>query len=570
MRYFTLACDYDGTLAHDGRVSPETVEALERLRRSGRTLILVTGRELDDLQQIFPRLDLFERVVAENGALLYRPATREEKVLGEEPPVEFVEALRARGVGPISVGRAIVATWHPHEKTVLEVIRDHGLELQVVFNKGAVMVLPSGVNKASGLSAALAELGLSPHNAVGVGDAENDHAFLKLCECAVAVANALPSLQEQADWVTRGDHGVGVVELIDRMLATDLAELGGRLSRYHIPLGESVDGSEVSLRPYGVNALLAGSSQGGKTTLATGIIERLIERGYQTCIIDPEGDYAMLEDVVVLGDSNHPPNPDEMVELLADPSRNLVINLLGLALEHRPDFFVLLLPRLQELRARTGHPHWIVVDEAHHLLPVAWEPAPLTIPQGTYGMMLITMQPEHVSPALLEIVDTVIAIGEAPATTIGSFCRAVRETGPACEVVALETGEGLLWSRREGGPPVWFRSLPPRAERRRHRRKYAEGEISAERSFFFRGPEDKLNLRAQNLVTFLQLSDGVDDETWLHHLRRGDYSYWFREVIGDEELSEEAAEIERARALSPAESRARIRAAVEERYTSPP
>jgi len=211
-----------------------------------------------------------------------------------------------------------------------------------------------------------------------------------------------------------------------------------------------------------------------------------------------------------------------------------------------------------------------VVDEAHHLLPVAWEPAPLTIPQGTYGMMLITMQPEHVSPALLEIVDTVIAIGEAPETTIGSFCRAVRETGPACEVVALETGEGLLWSRREGGPPVWFRSLPPRAERRRHRRKYAEGEISAERSFFFRGPEDKLNLRAQNLVTFLQLSDGVDDETWLHHLRRGDYSYWFREVIGDEELSEEAAEIERARALSPAESRARIRAAVEERYTSPP
>ena len=49
----------------------------------------------------------------------------------------------------------------------------------MIFNKGAVMILPSGVNKATGLAAALEELGLSPHNVVGVGDAENDHAFLE-------------------------------------------------------------------------------------------------------------------------------------------------------------------------------------------------------------------------------------------------------------------------------------------------------------------------------------------------------------------------------------------------------
>ena len=146
--------------------------------------------------------------------------------------------------------------------TVLEVIRDHGLELQVIFNKGAVMVLPSGVNKATGLSAALAELGLSPHNAVGVGDAENDHAFLKLCECAVAVANALPSLKEQADLVTRGDHGAGVVELIDRMLADGPRRTGSRGSAATTSRSaRAADGSEVSLRPYGVNVLLAGSSR---------------------------------------------------------------------------------------------------------------------------------------------------------------------------------------------------------------------------------------------------------------------------------------------------------------------
>src|SRR4051794_27354964 len=142
MRYLALCCDYDGTLAHDGRVDGATLAGLERLLASGRRLVMVTGRELPDLQATFPRLDLFERVVAENGALIYRPASREEKPLAERPPDRFIDRLRSRGVSPVSVGRVIVATWRPHEHAVLETIRELGLELQVIFNKGAVMVLP--------------------------------------------------------------------------------------------------------------------------------------------------------------------------------------------------------------------------------------------------------------------------------------------------------------------------------------------------------------------------------------------------------------------------------------------
>jgi hydroxymethylpyrimidine pyrophosphatase-like HAD family hydrolase len=223
MRHRALCCDYDGTLAHDGHVTDDTIGSLERLRASGRYLVLVTGRELEELQGVFPRLDLFTSVVAENGALLYDPATGERRALAEAPPPLFVMALRERGVAPLAVGRVIVATWEPHETTVLETIRDFGLELQVIFNKGAVMVLPSGVNKASGLAAALAALGVSPQEAVGIGDAENDHAFLKLCGCAVAVANALPSVKQDADFVTAGSHGAGVQELIEEMLKDDLA-----------------------------------------------------------------------------------------------------------------------------------------------------------------------------------------------------------------------------------------------------------------------------------------------------------------------------------------------------------
>jgi HAD superfamily hydrolase (TIGR01484 family) len=214
----TLATDYDGTIATHGTVDPDTLGALRRLRDAGGTLILVTGRELPQLKQVFPDLPLFHKVVAENGALLYTPETGKERPLCDPPEEVFVRALKERGVKPLSVGRVIVATYEPHETTVLQVIHDLGLERQVIFNKGAVMVLPSGVNKASGLTCALTELAIEPADVAGVGDAENDHALLQLCGLGAAVANALPALKDHADLVLPATHGAGVVQLIERML----------------------------------------------------------------------------------------------------------------------------------------------------------------------------------------------------------------------------------------------------------------------------------------------------------------------------------------------------------------
>lgn len=226
MRYHVLATDYDGTLAHHGRVDEPTLEALRRVRASGRKLLLVSGRELEDLRGTFDHLDLFDLAVLENGGLLFRPSDCTEKLLGEPPPEALVARLRQTGVERISVGRVVIATWEPYQAIVLESIRALGLEHQVIFNKGAVMILPAGVNKATGLEAALTELGLSRDQAAGIGDAENDHAFLAHCALGVAVANALPALKERADWVTPSDHGAGVIELIDRLLVDDLTGIG--------------------------------------------------------------------------------------------------------------------------------------------------------------------------------------------------------------------------------------------------------------------------------------------------------------------------------------------------------
>lgn len=213
-----LATDYDGTIATHGVVDDATLEALRKFRASGRTLIMVTGRRMEELKMVFPHVQDFDCIVAENGATLYWPKKDVEELLAPAPDPIFVERLKLAGVDPILLGGVIVATFEPHDKAVFDAIKDLGLELQVIFNKGAVMVLPTGINKATGLKEALKILGIPSEIVVGVGDAENDHALLSYCGFSAAVANALPVLKEHAMVVLRNHHGAGVAELTEMIL----------------------------------------------------------------------------------------------------------------------------------------------------------------------------------------------------------------------------------------------------------------------------------------------------------------------------------------------------------------
>ena len=236
MKYDVLATDYDGTIAHDGIVDQATVDALTRWRDAGRRLIMVTGRELSDLFNTFAHSALFDRIVAENGAVLYDPASQKVDLVASAPPPALVERLTAERI-PMSVGHSIVATVEPHEHQVLAAIRDLGLEWHVIFNKGSVMALPADVTKATGLAPALEALGVPASGTIGVGDAENDQAFLRACGLAVAVANALPSVKEMAHLVTAGARGAGVAELIDRALAGELDDLAQEVTPPSSPSG---------------------------------------------------------------------------------------------------------------------------------------------------------------------------------------------------------------------------------------------------------------------------------------------------------------------------------------------
>jgi hydroxymethylpyrimidine pyrophosphatase-like HAD family hydrolase len=220
-KYLALASDGDGTLTRGGHMGKATLDALRRLRASGRKVILTTGESRDDLES-FPHLELFDLIVAENGAVLHEPTTAEEWPLAGPPPVSLLRALTGEGIEPLKAGCVIISTETSRRRKVEDVLAKLGIERELITNRHRLMLLPPGVNKATGLAAALKRLGLSPCHVVSVGDAENDLPLIGLCGVGVAVGNAVPALKARANLVTKGGPGRGVVELIDHILRDDL------------------------------------------------------------------------------------------------------------------------------------------------------------------------------------------------------------------------------------------------------------------------------------------------------------------------------------------------------------
>ncbi len=568
-----LACDYDGTIAEQARVTDTTAKALARVRESGRKLVLVTGRLLSELQALFPKVnEMFDAVVAENGAVLYFPERRDIKVLGDPPERALVEALQKRDV-KITLGSSILASWVNFAEPALAAIQDAGVERTLVFNKGAMMLVPGGITKGTGLLQALVSMGRSPHNTVGIGDAENDHAFLALCECAVAVADAVPALRQRADYVTRAPSDRGAVEFIEEHLLNDLREIIPGIARHQFQLGETDDGTPATIAVHGSNLLIIGPSATGKSTITGVLVERLVETGRTFCLLDPEGDYqtlAELEGVVVLGGkAEHAlPTPEELNQLLRHPRTSLVLNLSAMSLAEKVAYGTKALATVSTVSNATGLPHWLIIDEAHHIMPADGSSAAEWLQRRHDALCLVTLSAEELTTTALTQINV---LASTRVTTFEAGLRALlgdraSRLRPAAEG-QLEPGEAILAQLGTPGyRAVKFRVARRRIVHRRHVRKYVEGELSPERSFYFRGEKGELNLRAANLIRFCELAEGVDDATWAYHLGRGEYSAWVGRRIKDPELAREIAAVENTQDLSPADSRRLILQAARRRY----
>lgn len=557
MHFLALAVDYDGTIAENGSVPPEVRAAFTLLKSSGRKLLLVTGRELQALKHHFPYLGLFDLVVAENGAVLYDPAEDTETLITEPASTQLVRALRDKNVSPLSVGRSVIATWHPLEHAVLSSIHELGLELQITFNKDAIMVLPPGVNKASGLRAALRHLGICEQNVVGLGDAENDHAFLSICGCAGAVSNAIDSIKACADIRLEQDHGRGVCELIDLLLQKDAALVP--VERMGLQLGETADARKMWLAPESV-LLVVGNSGAGKSSYVTWLTERMVQARQAFCIIDPEGDYLRLEDAVTVGGLTVPPTTEESVHHLLQAELNVVVSALALDPAQRVQLFGEMLPFLQALRQTSGRPYWLVLDEAHYMLPhcAAWPPGFL----ANIGAVIVALDFDQVCPAMLEGVDMLVTLGSTGRGLVEQFAGLRQRERPLFPEHLQGPEYACLWDLHGASEVVILNQVRPQQKHHRHSGKYVVGDVGAWHAFHF----PALNQSAANLTEFLGLSAQLDPHALQQHKDAGDFSRWFRDVIRDDVLANQARAIEADTALEPSVVLERIARLVQSRY----
>jgi hydroxymethylpyrimidine pyrophosphatase-like HAD family hydrolase len=552
MRFQTLACDYDGTLASDDRIGEQTLAALERARGAGLRLILVTGRTFFELIRVCERLDLFDTVVAENGGVLYFPTTGVLLDQAPPPPPRLLAELDRRGV-PYQLGRVIVGTWRNEEPRVREALAAVGVGTAIVYNRAALMLLPPGVSKGEGVEQAIRALGLSFHDVLALGDAENDLDLFEACGWTACPANAVPELKDRADWVFPGDDGASIEAAITGPILGGLLPVA-RSRRHQMVLGWSAETSEEAVIPErGVNVLIQGDPLSGKSWLAGVLIERLLGRRYAVCIIDPEGDYQVLAplpgvtwtDVVdgedlerALARFDHDPQACVVLDLSTVPQATKVgIIERGLAL-------------LRERRQRRGIPHWIILDEAHYSLHREGV-ADQAIGIQDKGLCLVTYRASWLRECVAQGID-VFLFARTTVTRELDFLRSVLNglSASTASVVStlpnLPQGEFLLVRPDAVDARVQtFVAAPRMTSHVRHLRKYTEGQLPDGRCFFFRTPDGRLAATAGSLGGFLHAVSRVGEEVLRFHATRGDFSRWLLGVFADRELGRQLAKIER-------------------------
>jgi phosphoglycolate phosphatase-like HAD superfamily hydrolase len=370
MMFKALACDYDGTLASHDRIGEEALAALARARGAGVRLVLVTGRTFFELIRVCEPLDLFDVVVAENGGVLYFPATGVMRDQAPPPPPRLLAELDRRGV-PFQVGRVVVGTWRPEEPRVRGALAALGFSLEVVYNRAALMLLPPGISKGTGVAQAIRALGLSFHDVLGLGDAENDLDFFEACGWTACPINAVPELKDKADWIFPNEDGASVAQAITGPILSGLLPVA-RSRRHRVALGWSAETSEeVAIPERGVNVLIQGDPLSGKSWLAGVLVERLLARRYAVCVIDPEGDYHVLAPLpgVSWTEVADRAGWERALERLDhDPQACVVLDLSTLPQARKIELIEAGLERIRERRQRRGTPHWVVLDEAHYSL----------------------------------------------------------------------------------------------------------------------------------------------------------------------------------------------------------
>lgn len=547
-----LACDYDGTLANDDTIGPETLAALREARKAGLRLILVTGRTFFELTRVCEPLDLFDAVVAENGAVVYYPQAGAIQDQAPPPPPRLLAELDRRGIY-FQMGRVIVGTARTDEERVREAMAGVGVSLRCVYNRGALMLLPAGISKGSGVRQVIRALGLSFHDVLALGDAENDLDFFEACGWAGCPSNAVAPLAAQADWVFPGHDGDAIARavvgsLLPGGLPLDLSP------RHRVPLGWVVESAEpVTIPERGINVLVQGDPLSGKSWLTGSLVERLLGRRYAICVIDPEGDYrvlASLPGVTWVEIQSKGAIEQALAPFDRDPAACVVADLSNLAHGDKVQGTETALLAIRDLRRRGGRPHWVVLDEAHYSLHREGV-ADAAVGFEDKGFCLATYKASWLRESVTQALDVVVLARTTAPEELFFIRRLLAEAGRSSEGVVpvlrdLPRGEFVLVRRQRAGdaPLATFAATPRETPHVRHLTKYADTCVPPERRFFFRRGDGRVLAAADSLNEFRQALVSIDDDVLAHHARRGDFSRWVLEVFSDPHLAGQLHKVE--------------------------
>ncbi|MBI4772132.1 MAG: HAD hydrolase family protein [Chloroflexi bacterium] len=535
-----FAFDFDSTLAENGIVPPALQTALEHLRTAGYALFLVTGRRFESLA-LGPLGDVFTGIVWENGAVLYHTATREVyQPFGQIAP-RLVEALKAAGV-PLEYGRAIVSTRIPHDETVWHILSEWGGDAAVVHNKGAVMILPPGTAKGAGLVRLLEMCGFSPRNLVSFGDGENDLSLLHMSELGVAVADAVPTLREVADLVTRRPGPAGVLEVLEAywLSGSRHKALSAAKPERLIPLGEDGVGASVFLP----GATLASGNLGvfgdpgtGKSWAAGLLAEGMHHAGYQILLIDPEGDFRgmrVLPEIVALeGTQRTIPSPALVAEMLETVTTvSVVLDLSSYPITLRDRYMADLLNALRSLKERMFRPHWILVEEAQHFLPLHGNAVSRALlPMlADGGWAFVSYRPDRLAGPVLAALNQCIITRLCEPEPAQTLYRTFSLPASPADIPA-----GHAWLCNQG--LVHLRPSARQVPHMRHRYKYLDSPLPQHKRFYFHDRQGFLGLEAASLFEFLQSLPEVPIESLNYHQARGDFAAWASGALGDDTLA---------------------------------
>ena len=549
MKFRVLALDYDGTIAQKGQLDPDVKAAIIEARARGVVVVLVTGRILSELKKVAGDLSFLDAVVAENGAVLSF-LSGHSRLIGERPPAIFLEELGHRKIDFLA-GECVVESDANSAPQVLAAIRQLELPLSLLFNRDRLMVLPQGVSKGVGLRAALATLRLSVHNAIGIGDAENDHDLLATCEIGVAVGWGSQALKERADEVLEGEGPCAVAGYI-RRISEELRLPPERMGRYRLALGKEQDGHPVAVAVRGRNVLIAGEVQSGKSWVNGLACEQLILLGYSVCLIDPEGDYRTLESlpgVVVFTGEDSPPDLPDVARALQHPDMSVIIDLSHIAYEEKVQYLYVLLPMLAALRRTTGLPHRIVLDEAHYFLHEPNVKDLLDLNLGAYT--LVTYRLSDLHPDVRKAVEAIVVKRITDPAEVHALAAMAGHLSLENDwrriLEQLKIGEAAILphSKEAHGTLRRFELLPRLTSHVRHKAKYLDIQLVQEQGFVFTQDGRPIGAPVRALKHFIAPLKVLPLSVLGAHARRGDFSNWLAGVFHDHLLASDVRKIER-------------------------